>query len=61
MRIYQLLEDDENFYVVSEFMNHGELYEFAIDGHHTLYHDTMTETQISKIVSQIYSALSYMH
>ena len=29
VRIYEVLEDANNYYIVSELMEHGELYDFA--------------------------------
>ena len=30
MRIYELLHDDKFFFIVSEFIRHGELYDFIV-------------------------------
>ena len=29
MRIYELLEDDDFYFIVSEYIRHGELYDFV--------------------------------
>ena len=30
MRIYELLHDDKFYFIVSEFIRHGELYDFIV-------------------------------
>lgn len=30
MRIYELLHDDEYYYIVTEFLKYGELYEYIV-------------------------------
>jgi calcium-dependent protein kinase len=30
MRIYELLEDDKFYFIVSEFIRHGELYDYIL-------------------------------
>jgi len=44
MRIYELLNDDKFFFVVSEFMKHGELYDFIVK------REGITEQEVQKIV-----------
>ena len=55
MRIYELLNDDKFFFVVSEYIKYGELYEFIVK------RGGITEEEVIKIVRQIYLALNYMH
>jgi len=31
MRIYELLHDEKFFFVVSEYIRHGELYEYVVE------------------------------
>ena len=31
MRIYELLHDDQFFFIVSEYIKHGELYDFIVN------------------------------
>ena len=44
MRIYELLNDDKFFFVVSEYIKHGELYEFIVK------RGGITEEEVIKIV-----------
>ena len=34
MKIYELLHDDKFFFIVSEFVKHGELYEYVVKRGH---------------------------
>ena len=34
VRLYELLNDDEYYYVVSEYLKHGELYDFIVKQGH---------------------------
>ena len=43
MRIYELLEDSKYYYIVSEYMKYGELYDFIVEGHHSLLDGTLDE------------------
>ena len=55
MRIYELLSDDKFYYIVSEFIKYGELYEFIVK------RGGITELEVIKITKQIFLALNYMH
>lgn len=44
MRIYELLHDDKFFFIVSEFVKHGELYDFVVK------RGTITEREVKVIV-----------
>lgn len=59
MRIYELLHDDKNYYVVSEYLRGGQLFETLVkklkEG------SSMTEADVQKITKQLYLALNYMH
>ena len=44
MRIYELLNDDKFYYVVSEYIRHGELYNFIVK------RGGVTEPEVIKIV-----------
>lgn len=44
MRIYELLNDDKFFFVVSEYIKYGELYEFIVK------RGGITEEEVIKIV-----------
>ena len=50
LRIYELLEDQKHYFIVSEYMKHGELYDFIVEGHHSLLDGTLTEQQIMEII-----------
>ena len=55
MRIFELLEDDNNFYIVSELLKGGELYDRIVKLKH------FNEQSAAKIINQILLALNYMH
>ena len=55
MRIYELLNDDKFFFVISEYIKHGELYDFIVK------REGITEDEVVKIVRQIFLAINYMH
>ena len=55
MRIFELLEDEDNYYVVSEFLKGGELFERIIKL------KTFNEQRAAFIVNQILLALNYIH
>ena len=44
MRIYELLYDDHFFFIVSEFVKSGELYDFVVQ------RGRLTETEVRKII-----------
>lgn len=55
MRIFELWEDDSNYYVVSEILEGGELYE------RILKMKFFSENQAANIINQILLAINYMH
>ena len=55
VRVMQLLEDEVNFYIVSELVTGGELYD------HMVKVKRMTERQSANVVKQILLAINYMH
>lgn len=55
MRIFELMEDPERYYIVSEYIRGGELYERLV----TL--KSFTEGKAAKIVAQLALAVNYMH
>ena len=55
MRIYELLQDDKHFFIVSEYVKSGELYDFVVK------RGSLTETEVRKIIRQVYLSLNYMH
>jgi calcium-dependent protein kinase len=55
MRVIQILEDDMNYYVVSEFLRGGELFDRIIKN------KSYNEATAAEIIEQVLSALVYMH
>lgn len=55
MRIFEIIEDQGHYYVVSELMRGGELYDRIIKM------KVFSERAAAKIISQILLALNYMH
>ena len=55
MRVHDLMEDNKNFYVVSELVQGGELYDFLIKKKRLLPSD------VAKIIKQLLLALNHMH
>lgn len=55
VRLYELLNDDEFYYIVSEYLKYGELYDFIVKQGH------ISEPQVQKIVKQLFLAINYMH
>ena len=55
VKFHELLEDDVNFYLVSELCKGGELYE------HVERVKTISERQTASIIRQLLLALNYMH
>ena len=61
MRVYELLQDINHFYIVTEYIGHGELYQFNIQKNNSLAKGSLTEWEIIQIMKQIFQALNYMH
>ena len=55
MRIVELIEDNENYYIVSELLKGGELFKRLIDI------KSFTEAQAAIIMLQVMEGLNYMH
>src|SRR5580692_11349514 len=55
MRIFELLEDDNYYYIVSELISGGELYERIVSLKH------FQEKDAAYIVFQLLLAINYMH
>lgn len=55
MRIYELLEDEVHYYVVSELLTGGELFQ------HILNNGKFDYQYTAKIIRQVLLALSHMH
>lgn len=55
VRVIELLEDDCNYYIVSELVPGGELYDYIIK------HKMFSEAATADLVKQILLAVNYMH
>ena len=55
MKIYELLEDRDHFYISSELLMGGELYERIVKI------KKFSEQKAAKIIYQVLLAISYMH
>lgn len=55
VRVYELLEDDKNFYISSEIVEGGELYD------RILKVKSFKEKDAAFVVEQILLAINYMH
>ena len=55
VRVFELLQDDVNFYIISELVSGGELYE------HIIKVKRLTERQTAHVLKQILLAINYMH
>lgn len=59
MRIYNLLEDNEYYYIASELCSQGDLNDF-IDMR-IQNHQVITEDEVRVIIKQLFKVLNYMH
>jgi len=50
MRIYELLNDDKFYFVVSEFIRYGELYDFVVGRSNSVSAGALTEREVIKII-----------
>lgn len=55
IKVHEIMEDDGRYYIISELMNGGELYD------RILQMKKFTETDVAKICIQILRGLNYMH
>ena len=55
VRVFELLEDEANFYIVTEKVTGGELYD------HIIKVKRLGERQAADVIKQLLLALSYMH
>ena len=49
MRIYELLHDEKFYFVVSEYIKHGELYDFIVARANS-EKGALTESEVQKII-----------
>lgn len=54
-RVLELLQDDVNFYIVTELISGGELYD------HIIKVKRLSERQAAEAIKQLLLALNYMH
>jgi len=55
LNIFELLHDDKYFFIVSEFMRCGELYNFIVEK------GAISEMEVKILVKQIFLAINYLH
>ncbi len=55
MRIYELMEDERHYYIISELLNGGELYD------RILCIKRFAEQDAAHLIHQLLLALNYMH
>jgi serine/threonine protein kinase len=60
MRIFELLHDDGHYYVASEYIRDGELFEYLLKRADN-NEGNLTEFNVQNIIYQLTSAVNYMH
>ena len=55
MKVYELYEDEDHYYIITEFLEGGELFDNLVE------HGVYDEVQASIIMRQIFSAILYCH
>ena len=55
VRTVDIMEDEQNIYIVHELLCGGELFDHIVDS------DTISERDASHIIQQLLSALAYLH
>ena len=55
MNVTEILEDNENFYIVTELLEGGELFDRIID------QKNFSERKTAKVIKQVLLAINYMH
>ena len=55
MKIYEMFEDKNKYYIVSEFLEGGELFDRIIENDH------FSERDAANIMKQLLSAVAYCH
>ena len=55
VRVFELLQDDANFYIVTELVTGGELYD------HIIKVKRISERSAADVIKQLLLALNYMH
>ena len=60
LRIYELLHDCKNYYIICEYLKYGELYEYLIARPKSKL-GPLTEGEVKDITKQLMYSLCYMH
>lgn len=60
MRIYEILDDEKFYFIVSEFIRYGELYDYIVQRSESSL-GPMTENEVKSVAKQLFYALNYMH
>ena len=60
MQIYELLHDDNHYYVVSELVTDGTLFDYLLLQSETKY-GAIPEVYAKRLIKQVLLALNYMH
>ena len=55
VRLYDMFEDDVNFYIVAELMRGGDLYNYMVT------HKRLSEKTSASVIKQTLEAINYMH
>jgi calcium-dependent protein kinase len=54
-QLYEVYQDDVNYYLVMELLSGGELFDYIVDA------DTVTEKQVAYVMRQMLGVMNYMH
>ena len=60
MAIYELLHDKKFYFIVSEYLPYGELYDYRVERAASPI-GPMTESEVRAVTKQIFYALNYLH
>lgn len=60
VKIYELLHDDNNYYIVSELIKYGELQDYVVE-RQDCEEGALTEEEVIKVTKQIFQTLNFMH
>ena len=55
IKMYEYFQDDKNYYIITEYISGGDLYEFIANDF------TFTESKAKRIMKQLFQAISYLH
>ena len=55
IKMYEYFQDDKNYYLITEYISGGDLYEFIANDF------TFTESKAKRIMKQLFQAISYLH